>query len=386
MSRRGLRIGPIVTGGRRWFLVGCIFLCAVRLVCAQSGGRGVFAFLDVPVTPRIAGLGGKVATAGAIDPCGVGAYNPAQITPKLHAHGEAAFSIYYGGVKYSSLAYFHYLPWGHMVGVSARQMWYGAFTRRDEYGNDEGHFFAHDFTLALHYAAQLGDHISFGVSFAPIYSQLERYKAFGAVLDVGVLFTGDDGLFTASLLVKHFGGTIKPYSRGHYAWAPFELLAGVSYTLEHAPLRFILTLQHLESWNQRFFRPDSYTDHLADITEAKKDIHVGDRIAAELVAHPILAVEITPSRYFFLQLGYNPSRWQQFGLQGMPFFEGLSYGFGVRVRRFGLHFSRSHYHRAGATNHVSVCWSFGRERRNGMRLPRAGGPTRIIGAKIEKGS
>lgn len=309
-----------------------------------------------------------MATVGAIDPSGAGGYNPSQLSPALHTQAEAAFALYYAGVKYSNVAYFHLLPWGHMAGIGARQMWYGQFTRRDEFGNEEGRFSAYDFTLSLHYALPVGDYVTLGFSLTPIYSQIEQYKAFGMVLDAGVHYTSGDGLFTASLLAKNFGGTLKPYSYGHYAWAPFELLAGVSYTLEHAPLRFLFTLQHLEDWNQRFVRPDSYTDHLKDISGAKERLKLGDRIAAELLAHPIFAIELIPSRYFFLQLGYNPSRGQQMGLQGAPFIEGLSYGFGVYVRRFGLHFSRAHYHRAGATNHVSVYWRFGRKPGEGMRL------------------
>lgn len=368
MRKRGQRNKRVATNGSQWLLICCALLCIVSRAVAQSGGRSAFAFLDVPVSPRIAGLGGKVATVGGLSACGAGVYNPAQLSPALHAQAEAAFSLYYAGVKYSNLAYFHLLPWGHMAGISARQMWYGSFTRRDEYGNEQGRFSAYDFTLSLHYAVPLGDNVAFGVSITPIYSQLEQYKAFGVVLDAALHYTSGDGLFTASLLTKNFGGTLKPYSRGHYAWAPFELLAGVSYTLENAPLRFIITLQHLENWDQRFLRADSYSDHLASISLAKHDLKPGDRIAAELLAHPIFAIEITPSRYFFLQLGYNPSRGQQLGLQGLPFIEGLSYGFGVHIRRFGLHFSRAHYHRAGATNHMSVCWRFGKFRQGGMRL------------------
>lgn len=369
MRGREQQIRRRVANGSQWLLIGCLLLCFTPSAVAQSGGRGVFAFLDAPVSPRIAGLGGKVATVGAIDACGAGVYNPAQLSPAQQAQAEAAFSLYYAGVKYSNLAYFHLLPWGHMAGISARQMWYGEFIGRDEYGLEQGRFSAYDFSLSLHYAFPLGDNVALGASITPIYSQFEKYKAFGVVLDAGLHYTSGDGLFTASLLAKNFGGTLKPYSPGHYAWAPFELLAGVSYTLENAPLRFIITLQHLENWNQRFLRAESYSDHLADISWAKHDLKLGDRIAAELLAHPIFAIEITPSRYFFLQLGYNPSRGQQLGLQGLPFIEGLSYGFGVHIRRFGLHFSRAHYLRAGATNHMSVCWRFGKTRRGGMRLP-----------------
>lgn len=363
---RQLMIGRI---GWRWVLIGCLLICSRGEVRAQRGGHGVFTFLDAPISPRVAGIGGKVASIGDLNTSGAGAYNPALISPAMRGQAEASFALYYAGIQYSNVAYFHQLPWGHMMGVSTRQMWYGKFTRRDGFGNEQGSFSAYDFTLSLHYAMPCGDYFTLGASLTPIYSQLEQYNAFGLVLDVGFQYTSEDGLFTASIVAKKIGGTLKPYSRGRREWAPFELIAGLSYTLEHAPLRFIFTLQNLESWNNRFLRADSYTDHLANLSETQQEITVGDRIGAELLAHPIVAVELIPLRYFFLQLGYNPVRGQQMGLKGYPFIEGLSYGFGVNVRRFGLHFSRAHYHRAGATNHIAVYWRFGSWLPEGMLLP-----------------
>ena len=368
MRRREKRLAGAVWRWK-WALLCCVVVGWGECAWAQSGGRRVFAFLDAPVSPRVAGVGGKLASLGGSNTCGVGGDNPALISPDMHTQAEASFSLYYAGVKYSNVAYFHQLPWGHMAGMSARQMWYGTFTRRDEWGNEQGRFSAYDFTLSLHYAMPVGDYLTVGVSLTPIYSQLEQYNAFGVVLDAGVQYTSGDGLFTAAVVAKNFGGTLKPYSRSHREWAPFELLAGVSYKLEHAPFRFLFTLQHLEDWQQRFIRAYSYTDHLADLSKEKDHIYSEDRLGAELLAHPIFAMEFVPSEYFFLQLGYNPSRGQQMGLKGYPFIEGLSYGFGVNIRRFGMHFSRAHYHRAGATNHVSISWRFGRLKRGGARLP-----------------
>ena len=380
-------VGGKMRGGVRWRVLvkGCFWrgLCvlvlvgmASREVSAQRGGRGAFAFLDVPVSPRIAGLGGKVASVGWLNTSGVGGSNPALISPAMHTQAEVSFSLYYAGVKYSNVAYFHQLPWGHMAGLSARQMWYGRFTRRDENGYEQGTFAAYDFTFSLHYAAQLGDYISVGASITPIFSHLEQYSAFGVVIDAGAQFISGDGLFTAALVAKNFGGSIIPYTTGHREWAPFELVAGLSYRLERAPFRFIFTLQHLEDWKQRFFRPDSYTDNLAELSGARQEARLGDRLGAELLAHPIFAVEIEPSRYFFLQVGYNLSRGAPLGLQGNFFLEGLSYGFGVNIRRFGLHFSRSHYHRAGATNHLAIYWRWGSSQRAGMHLS---GPSASMG-------
>lgn len=338
-------------------------------VSGQVGGEGVFAFLDLPVTPRVAGLGGKVASCQELNTSGMGAYNPSLITPAMHGQLEVGSSLFYGGMAYSHTSFFYQLNRGGIVGGSMRGIWYGRMTRRGELGEAQGTFSAYDLAFSAHWAYSLGDHFRVGVSLTPIYSQLESYWALGLILDAGVSYVSSSGLFNASLLLKNFGGSVRPYSRGNHEWAPVELLIGCSYTLENAPLRFFLTIQNLNRWNTRYMYHAHYTGNEGDMHPAKEKVWPEHHHQAEVAAHPIVGLEIIPSRFFFLQIAYNYSRRQQLGIAGQFWFEGFSYGLGLNVGRFTLHYSRAHYHRAGGTNHLAIAWQFISLQRGGVRLP-----------------
>ena len=87
------------------------------------GGRGVFAFLELPMSPRLAGLGGKIASISEQVSSGLGIYNPALIAPNAHGALEAGVSLYYANIRYDYASYFHNLYPVGMLGVSLRQVW-----------------------------------------------------------------------------------------------------------------------------------------------------------------------------------------------------------------------------------------------------------------------
>lgn len=319
------------------------------------GGRGVFAFLELPMSPRLAGLGGKIASISEEVSSGLGIYNPALIAPNAHGALEAGVSLYYANIRYDYASYFHNLYPVGMLGVSLRQVWYGRMVRRDEMGTEQGSFTAFDMTLGLHCARRLGEHWTLGLTLSPIYSKLAEYWAIGLTLDAAILYQSTDRLFDCALLLRNFGGSLKPYASSHREWAPPEILLGCSYTLEHAPLRFIVTLQNLESWGNRNIVGDSYRGNVTE-KNTRQGVDLGKKILQEFLVHPIVGLEITPMRYFFLQVAYNYRRRSDLGLDNVPFVEGLSFGLGINVGRLKLHYSRAYYHQAGGTNHFSIAW------------------------------
>lgn len=320
------------------------------------------------MSPRLAGLGGKVGSISEEVAAGLGTYNPALMSPAAHGSFEVGVSRYYAGIHYDYASYFHHLyPLG-MLGISLRQVWYGRMVRRDAMGAARGTFTAFDMALGLHYAHRLGEHWVLGLTLAPIYSQLAQYWALGLTLDAAVLYQSNNRLFDCSLLLRNFGGTLKPYAQNHREWAPLEVILGCSYTLEHAPLRFIVTLQNLESWGHRNIPGDSYRGNVAE-KNTPQGISWGQKVLQEILVHPIVGVESTPTRYFFLQVAYNYRRRSDLGLEKLYFVEGLSVGVGINIGRLKLHYSRAYYHRAGGTNHFSLTWQFANPRMQSGPMP-----------------
>ena len=60
------------------------FLFATTFVWAQRGGESTYAYLQLPVSPRIAALGGKVPGYGGEKDLSLSVANPAFAHARLH--------------------------------------------------------------------------------------------------------------------------------------------------------------------------------------------------------------------------------------------------------------------------------------------------------------
>lgn len=340
--------------------------CCLSRGVAQRGGESTYAYLQLPVAPRIAALGGKVPGYGGEKDLSLSIANPAFAHTRLHNGVEVSGSLFFADVKYSYAAYFYSLDSTLTLGGHLRQMWYGHFVRRDERGMTDGQFSAYEMALGLHAAYQLPKGWSVGATLTPLYSSLERYWSLGLACDLAVGYADNEGLFSAGLVAQNIGGTLKTYS-GRREDAPFELLAGAKIRMRYAPIVLVLTLQHLENWQRRFIRETAYNGVLANGNDPNEKPSTWQQISAELLAHPILGVEVHPSRYFFVQASYNHGRRMEMITPAQYSLEGFAWGLGVQVRRVAVRFSRAVYHLSGASNHLSVALYFSGGRDAAMR-------------------
>jgi len=348
------------------FLTLVVVLCLVARVLGQRGGESTYAYLQLPIAPRIAALGGKVPGYGGEKDLSLSIANPAFAHIRLHNTVEVSGSLFFADVKYSYVSYFHAIDSTLTIGGHLRQMWYGNFARRDERGNMEGHFGAYEMALGLHASYQLPKGWSVGATLTPLYSSLERYWSFGLACDLAVGYSDNEGLVSAGLIAQNIGGTLKTFS-GRHEDAPFELLAGAKFRMRYAPLVFVFTLQHLENWQRRFMRETAYSGVLAKGSDPNDKPSTWQEVSTELLAHPIVGVEFHPSRYFFVQASYNHGRRMEMITPAQYSLEGFAWGFGVQVRRIALRFSRAVYHLSGASNHLSVAVYFSGGRDAAMR-------------------
>ena len=88
-----------------------------------------------------------------------------------------------------------------------------------------------------------------GATFKPILSQLERYTSFGFAFDIGASWHNHNKLFSAGLVIKNIGYEVTTYAGEARQKLPFEIQAGLTQRLPHAPFRFSLTLRHLEKFD-----------------------------------------------------------------------------------------------------------------------------------------
>jgi hypothetical protein len=131
---------------------------------------------------------------------------------------------------------------------------------------------------------------------------------------------------------------------------PFEIQAGITQGLAHAPFRFTLTFQHLERWDL------SYTLQDDDVSFSGGDSETSgfDAFADNLMRHVVLGTEFLIGKNFHVDLGYNYKRRKEMKVNSRPGMVGFSAGFGFRVSKFHFSFGRASYHLAGGTSHFSL--------------------------------
>ncbi|PID90328.1 MAG: hypothetical protein CSA97_03485, partial [Bacteroidetes bacterium] len=235
-----------------------LFLLLPALAFGQGGGRRAYTFLDLPVSPRLTGLGGKApAVLRAVDP-GLAVFNPALADADIHNRLEVGASLYFAGIVFNHAAYFRSLSRVGSYGVGVRQVWYGSFDGRTPTGESMGSFTAYDMAISGYYSRCILPGLRVGVSLNPVISHIETYNSLALAADIGLVYSHTNGVVQTGLVVRNLGGTLVPYHKSYDA-APIDVTLGWSFTLQHAPLRFLLTLQHLEDINYRYMREEAYS-------------------------------------------------------------------------------------------------------------------------------
>lgn len=128
---------------------------------------------------------------------------------------------------------------------------------------------------------------------------------------------------------------------------PFEIIAGATARLQHAPFRLSITARHLEKYDliQNYLERESTVD---------ENITGVGRVAENIMRHMIVGVEFLPSENFFISTGFNYQRRRELALDYRTSTVGFSTGFGIRLTAFDLTYSRSKFHLAGSLNNVSL--------------------------------
>lgn len=316
---------------------------------AQKGGESTYSFLGLTNSARVAALGGEVVSI-ADDDINLVFHNPALLSAGMHSHLSLNYVDYFAGVNYGYASYSHSAGALGNFAAGMHYVNYGIFDRTDELGVSQGTFRASEYALNLIYSRSFLDSaLTAGINLKPIFSSLEQYTSFGLAMDLGVTYYLSGSLTTFGLVLKNVGLQLTSYTGTREA-LPFEIQAGVTQGLAHAPFRFTVTFQHLERWDL------SYTQEDGDLsfTEGVQQTSGFDSFADNLMRHVVLGTEFLLGKNFHVDLGYNYKRRKEMKVTSHPGMVGFSMGFGFRVSKFHIAFGRSSYHLAGGTSHFSL--------------------------------
>ena len=322
-------------------------------VYSQLGGRGVYEFLNLNTSARIAALGGKQISLYDGD-VNMAYYNPSLVDDDMNRKLAINYVNYFAGINWGNTSYlFHSKKLGNIV-IGITYLNYGKFIKADETGYLDGNFTASDYTFYTSYSRKIDSNITVGITVKPVYSQYESYNSFGIASDLGITYHNPERLFTAAFVAKNIGTQIKPYTAHNYEPLPFEMQLGITQELKHAPFRFSLMFHNLQRFDYTYTikkEEDLIDDPVFNDSNKKSKTEV---FSDKMLRHFIAGVEFIPTKSFVFRLGYNYQRLKEMQIENKVGAVGISWGFGLLLTKYQINYSRATYHLAGASNHFSI--------------------------------
>lgn len=329
-----------------------VLILGTKVLFAQVSGKGTYQFLNLPTSARTTALGGKL---GALDESDLSTVfqNPSLLDSTMHNHLSLSYVGYYAGITYGAFSYAREYNKIGAFAVGVQRVGYGSFTRADETGITDGTFTASETAFNFSYSRIIDTCFSVGITLKPIYSHLDRYKSWGVAADIAGSYHSNNGLFAAGIVFKNIGTMIKLYTPETREPLPFEIIAGISKKLAHAPFRFVITLQQLQNYDL-YYKPDTFTDESVFDDTENTSTNLATKIGREFISHVIVGAEFVPVRNFYLRFGYNYQRRNELKIQEKVSTVGFSWGIGIKISKFHINYSRATYHLAGSTNHFAI--------------------------------
>lgn len=321
-----------------------------------NGGRQAFAFLEMPVSARLTGLGGQLISVRDGD-IGLGAGNPAALSAKSHHQLQFHHQFHYAGIGAGYVGYGHH----HAASATTFQggvqyLRYGDIPGRDIFNQPQGFFQAADLAVLLGASRQWEERLQYGINVRLIQSTLEAYRSLALAADAGVYYENPDRLYSVGMVLRHMGGQLRTYQDGGAREAlPFQALIGISKRLRYLPFRLSVTGHTLERWNVRYDDPAMRVVSTFPGQEPEPENRFA-RGVDNLFRHLLFSGEflLGKSESFRLRVAYDHRLRREMLVTGYGGLSGFSGGFGFKVSRFQFDYGFGIYHLAGATHHISL--------------------------------
>jgi len=338
-----------------------IIFLATSLLAFSQAGYGVYQFMDLPVSSRLAALGGANVSLRDND-INFAFGNPALLSPETHNVVGLSMASYMADIKFGSAVYGRTIGTKNYFGIGIQYIDYGSIMYANETNTQIGetYFTAKEMALNIMYARPITNKITVGATLKPINSVLESYNSFGVAIDAGVSYNDSANLFSAGMVFRNLGTQLKGYysdgSSQHYEPLAFNIELGISKRLAHAPLRFSLTLQNLQQWDLNYESTNQPTTSLTTTITNPSTNSTSSNISFidMLFRHTILAAEFVPSKNFYLTVGYNHRRQQEMSVSGFKSMSGFSFGGGIKLYKFHVGFGTTQYLAGNSSYEFSI--------------------------------
>ena len=333
---------------QKFYLV-IIFCFTMHFAKAQIGGENTYQFLELTNSARIAALGGnQIAILDTTD-LNLPYHNPAALHKGMENKVLVNYVNYMTDINYGYASYAKSFDSIGNFAVAIHYINYGNFKEATEFGELTGrNFKAAEYAFHFIYSNNF-KRLNYGVAIKPILSSFESYQSVGIAADFGVSIASKSKQTNVSFVARNVGSQITTYyDNGGYEKIPFNLQAGISRRLKHAPINLAVNMQYLNHWDLGNPEPDENSDEEVDFFKREEGF------GKQIMRHMIFGVEILPSQNFIIRAGYNYQRRQELKFSERPGMVGFSAGFGLKIKRFRLDYGISQFHLAGSSNLFSL--------------------------------
>ena len=323
------------------------FLCCSSIF-AQIGGSKTYQFLELSASPRHMALGTWVSTL-SINSIHSALANPAMVSDSIQGQVLLNYQPYFAGINRGTAAAVFGVKEGSVILVDTRFIHYGKFDETSSFGEKIGEFSGNEVSLGVAYAYHFpSKNLFMGARLNLISSTLAEYNSIGFTADLGLYHTSPNSRYRFGLVARNIGSQLRTYDSVKES-IPFSLSFGISNELQYLPLRWHLSIDHLQNWNLAYVNPNQQqTNFEGELVD--EDPNFFD----ELFRHLVLGAELFPDRVFSMQIGYNFLRSAELSIAEIRSFSGLSFGFGINLRKFRFNYSHARFSAAGNTNFLGL--------------------------------
>ena len=329
----------------------CLLLGAMAarpLAAQQLRGRTVFPFLDLPPSAQLAALGGMNVSARNDDPTMLYG-NPALLNEEMDGRLALSYVAYLADIKQSTAAYVFNTKKAGRFGIGVTYLNYGQFESYDAAGNSLGTFGVNEYTVGVSDAYTKGK-FTFGLTTKLAVSSIDGSRSLAGVGDAGVVYKHPTQEFTAGLAVKSLGYQFSPYPGTTRGPLPLDVQIGATIKPEHMPLRFSLTVHHLQQWDIQYLDPNQRGQPDANGVEKKPTKSFGDNLARHFTASAALVL----SKNLNLRAGYNHLQRRELRLDNTSGSAGLSFGVMLKLAGFQVDYTHATLQAAGSSEYFTL--------------------------------
>ena len=314
------------------------------------GGSSAFNFLNLPNAPQLTGLGGVNVSQTSND-VGMAFYNPALLVSSMHTQMNAVFNSFYAGISTYHLALAY-----HSSELNTNFLWgvhyfnYGSIDETDASGNILGSMKPTDWAMQISASRSYLQKWNYGATVKFVSSNYGLYRSNGIAMDIGVLYSDTAKLLSASVLARNMGFQLRKYEDGSFEDLPFDLIAGISKRLAHAPFGFSITADHLHQFDIRYNDTTFSNDNNFGSGSNQRKFTFD-----KIFRHFVIASQIYIGDHLEFSLGYNHLRREELNIdKSGNGLNGFSVEAGALFNKIQIRYASAYYQNNTAYNQFGL--------------------------------